>query len=298
MQVRIWEVAPTGQTIPKHSITHDAPPLCTAWSPDGMQMFSGGGSRQGRLFDLQSGQTIPFCQHDAAIKSAFYFQPAGSMQSILATASWDKTVKYWDARQGTPIGGFQLPERCYSMSVTYPLLVVATAERHVAIVNLQGDPNKIYKSITSPLKFQTRVVSNFSDKNGFAIGTIEGRVAIQYVEDKDSSQNFSFKCHRDGNNVYAINDISFHPTYGTFSTAGSDGTMNFWDKDCKQRLKSFPNCGAPITSNCFNRNGTIFAYAACYDWAKGHEHHRQDEKPKIYLHAVKDEDIAPRAKKR
>lgn len=39
--------------------------------------------------------------------------------------------------------------------------------------------------------------------------------------------------------VYAVNDIKFHP-YGTFSTAGSDGTINFWDKESKTRLKSEP----------------------------------------------------------
>lgn len=47
------------------------------------------------------------------------------------------------------------------------------------------------------------------------------------------SMNFSFKCHRETPstgiaNVYSVNDISFHPTFGTFSTAGSDGTFHFW----------------------------------------------------------------------
>jgi mRNA export factor len=74
------------------------------------------------------------------------------------------------------------------MSVTHPLLVVGTAERHINIINLT-EPNKIFKSIASPLKFQTRVVSNFPDKTGFAVGSIEGRVAIQYVEDKDAQYN-------------------------------------------------------------------------------------------------------------
>jgi mRNA export factor len=41
--------------------------------------------------------------------------------------------------------------------------------------------------LTSPLKWQTRTVSCFADSKGFAIGSIEGRVGIQYVEDKDSS---------------------------------------------------------------------------------------------------------------
>jgi mRNA export factor len=80
--------------------------------------------------------------------------------------------------------------------------------------------------------------------------------------------NFSFKCHRDNSQVYSVNAISFHPVHGTFSTAGSDGTFNFWDKDSKQRLKMFPSVGAPIPCTTFNRNGTIFAYAASYDWSK------------------------------
>lgn len=58
--------------------------------------------------------------------------------------------------------------------------------------------------------------------------------------------NFSFKCHRrdqsptqkDQSLVYAVNDITFHPVHGTFSTCGSDGTINFWDKDARTRLKS------------------------------------------------------------
>ena len=66
------------------------------------------------------------------------------------------------------------------------------------------------------------------------------------MEEKDSSNNFSFKCHRrdqtpsskDQSLVYAVNDITFHPVHGTFSTCGSDGTINFWDKDARTRLKS------------------------------------------------------------
>ena len=40
--------------------------------------------------------------------------------------------------------------------------------------------------------------------------------------------------------VYSMNDINFHPVQpeGTFSTSGSDGTINFWDKDARTRLKS------------------------------------------------------------
>ena len=57
-----------------------------------------------------------------------------------------------------------------------------------------------------------------------------------------NSQSYSFRCHRKGETptemlVYSVNDINFHPVHGTFTTAGSDGSFAFWDKDARSRLK-------------------------------------------------------------
>ena len=46
------------------------------------------------------------------------------------------------------------------------------------------------------------------------------------------SKNFVFKCHRDGSNVHSVNSIDFHH-YGSFCTAGSDGTFSWWDKEAR-----------------------------------------------------------------
>jgi RNA:NAD 2'-phosphotransferase (TPT1/KptA family) len=42
------------------------------------------------------------------------------------------------------------------------------------------------------------------------VGSIEGRVAVQHVE-AQQAKKFTFKCHRDNNDIYAVNTISFHP---------------------------------------------------------------------------------------
>jgi mRNA export factor len=114
-----------------------------------------------------------------------------------------------------------------------------------------------------------------------------------------SRSNFSFKCHRDSptstiTNVYAVNDISFHPVHGTFSTAGSDGTFHFWDGGAKHRLKGYPTVGGPITATTFNKDGTIFAYAVGYDWSKGYSANNPSIVTKVMLHPVQGDECKPR----
>lgn len=48
-----------------------------------------------------------------------------------------------------------LPERVYAMDVRFPLLVVGTADRTIQVFNLNS-PQTPYKTLQSPLKFQTR----------------------------------------------------------------------------------------------------------------------------------------------
>jgi mRNA export factor len=162
--------------------------LGLGWSKDGTRVAAGDSTGMLNIVDFRSAPASGQCQaqqakaHDEAIKCVRWFQMAG--QDYVATGSWDKKVKFWNLQGAEPVGTLQCQERVYSMDIKDQLLVIATAERHIHMVNL-NDPTKIYKTIQSPLKWQTRVVSCFSDASGFAVGSIEGRCAIQYVEDKD-----------------------------------------------------------------------------------------------------------------
>ncbi|PWZ32455.1 Protein RAE1 [Zea mays] len=205
-QVRCWEVMAGGACQAKASISHDQPVLCSAWKDDGLTVFSGGCDKQVKMWPLLSGaQPTVFSGHEAPIKELAWVP----QMNLLVSGSWDKTLRYWDIRQPQPVHVQQLPERCYALSLCYPLMVVGTADRNVIVFNLQNPQ----------------------------IGSIEGRVGVHHVEESQQGKNFTFKCHRDGNDIYAISSLNFHPVHGTFATTGSDGSFNFWDKDSKQRLK-------------------------------------------------------------
>jgi mRNA export factor len=251
-------------------------------------VFTGSCDKTAKIWDLATGQATQCAVHDQPVKSVFWVQ---EMNSVV-TASWDKTVKYWDGRSPTPRGVLTLPERAYAVDVKFPLMCVATADRKIVVVNL-NNPNQIFNTLASPLKYQSRCISCFPDQNGFCLGSIEGRVAVHHVNDRDTSKNFAFKCHRDNQDIYAVNCITFHPTYGTFATTGSDGTFNFWDKDSRQRLKAFQKASAPIPVGAFNRDGTIFSYAVSYDWSKGSEHYNPRTNH-LLLHPVPEAEIKSR----
>ncbi|EAA31842.1 Poly(A)+ RNA export protein [Neurospora crassa] len=295
-KTRIYEILSNGQGQGQAMIEHDAPVFSCDFFKDGTKVISAGADKAAKVLDLATGQSMQVAAHDMPIKCVRYFEANGTPMAV--TGGWDKQIKYWDFRSANPAATVQAQERVYTMDVRDNLLVVGTADRYINVINLK-DPGKFYKTMQSPLKWQTRVVSCFNDSQGFAIGSIEGRCAIQYVEDKDSASNFSFKCHRDpaqGNTtaVHAVNDISFHPQHGTFSTAGSDGTFHFWDKDAKHRLKGYPNVGGSITSTTFNKTGSIFAYAISYDWSKGYQGNSPTYPTKVMLHPVQQDECKPR----
>lgn len=305
-KVRIYEVSPNGQTEGRAMYEHSAPVLSTRWSPDGTKVISGGADNQVKLYDVQSGQAQQIGQHDAPVKAVRFVECGPANTSVVVSGSWDKTLRYWDTRQPQPISTIQLPERVYAMDASQKILVVGTAERHIAIIDL-NNPQQIFKSSMSPLKWQTRSIACYPQGNGYALGSIEGRCAFQYIDEAEQSKiGFTFKCHRQAenkagrteNHIYSLNAMAAHPVYGTFATAGSDGCFHFWDKDAKHRLKGFPSLGGSITSVAFNRTGNIFAIAVSYDWSKGYQHNTPQYPNLIRLHPTKDEEVLQKSKRR
>lgn len=292
----VWEVQGNGGTVAKAQQTMEGPILCCDWAQDGQSAYMAGCDNKVKAWDLARNQMMDIGLHQAPVKCLNVINEINSV----CTGSWDSTVKYWDMRTPKSQASVSLAERVYCMDMVYPLLVVGMAERKIAIFDIRK-PTTPFRQLDSPLKLQTRCIAAFPNQQGFAIGSIEGRVGIHHVEEKDNSKNFAFKCHRSPEprkDIFAVNCLAFHP-YGTFATCGSDGIYTFWDKDAKMKLKQFEPNQNSITACTFNKQGNIFAYAVGYDWHKGCEYADKNVVNKIFLHAVKDNpgdsEIKPRA---
>lgn len=285
--------------------------LSVCWQPDSTKLFTGSADGKITAIDLNSSQVSNVGQHSLGVKELAWLP----MHNCLLSGGWDGVLNIWDIRTPQPVMTYNLQKKIYTMSLTHPLLVVGCESRIITYFNL----NKLNSGTFVPecmfdshLKFQTRSIATFPEGNGYAIGSIEGRVAIKFVDlnkiptitedtkSMNTPEDFAFRCHRAGDNmvdVYPVNTIRFNPAYGTFTTGGGDGTWIIWCKDSRSRLKQGYHVNKPpITAVDYSSNGDLLAYASGYDYSKGFAFDNQIV-PKISIHYCIDTDKKKKQKK-
>lgn len=107
------------------------------------------------------------------------------------------------------------------MDIKKEKLIVGMANRLIYIYDLRK-PSEPLQKRESSLKYQTRCIRWFIDGQGFVCSSIEGRVAVDYLDPAPEvqAQKFAFKCHRQPLEnpttekteiVYPVNALAFHP---------------------------------------------------------------------------------------
>lgn len=281
---------------------------CDFADEGGARAASGGLDGAVRLHGLAGdAEAVALGVHGGAVKCVRRAQLHGG--SVLVSGSWDKTVKLWDARAASAcVGTHAQPDKVLSLCAGAasggggasgaPTVIVATHGRHVLLVDLRK-PSEPVQRRESSLKSQTRVVATMPSGEGFALGSVEGRVAVEYVDPSEASQarKFAFKCHRamvDGADVaYPVNAIAFHPVHGTFATGGADGLVYVWDPEKKKRVSSLKPYPTGVAALAFSPAGDRLAVAASYGYERGDAEHPPDA---IHVRKVGEAEVKPKAK--
>lgn len=283
--VRIYNV--TANTIVS-KYEHAKSVLSGCFSVNDQYCFSG--DLEGKLmkYNLKTGDASLVGQvsdfHRSAIRCV---SVVPNQPNWVITGSWDNTLKLWDISKNTCLQTLDLEKKVYCMDVTPDgtKLLVGTQDLLVFVVALRQDPQRSPLKITTRqntgLKHQTRCIKCFRDSNSFAIGSLEGRIAVKHIQQADMQNNYAFKCHRTKTaqqveTLYPVNTIATHPKYEIFATGGCDGTIALWDRMNKKKLNSTSPFETSISAISFNCTGNYLAFAVSYTWEMGNQSHPSD----------------------
>jgi len=254
--------------------------------------FCGGLEKAVKCYDFNTSEVQVLGYHTAPIKCLEHCPETG----LLITGSWDQTIKLWDPREKQCVGTHEQNERVYTMAISGDRVVVGTAGRKVMVWDLRN-MGVVEQRRESSLKFQTRCIRAFPNKQGYVLSSIEGRVAVEYFDPSVEIQKkkYAFKCHRVKTEgveyIYPVNAISFHKGYNTFATGGSDGFVNVWDGFNKKRLCQFHRYPTSVSSLSFSNDGSLLAIAVSYLNEEGDKEHPDDA---IYIRQVADAETKPK----
>ena len=225
--------------------------------------------------------------HKEGVSQVGYIQELNYFYS----ASWDGFVHIWDnIDTETPKYSFEIGQKILVACNNTSNIVLCTNLNKVFILDLT-EPGKIETRVSS-LQMQIRSISaSRPSEYGWAVASIDGRVAIEYFGDlRSQAQRFAFHGHRketedDKIIVYPINSMSFHPLEeGILATACSGGNITFWDISRKIKLSSVPfTCETSISAIDFSINGQHMAIASSYMWDKGEIEHPPD---RLLIHNI------------
>lgn len=243
----------------------------------GKKAFLGNVDGEVKEIDLENSRatSVIGTKHDAGVQALTYIPES---RGILVSGSWDKSIHYLDCRlengggTGSTAYHTKLPEKVFAMDATANHVVVAMSNRLVHIYDIRN-PTSPLQIRESGLKYQTRSLKCMPDGSGYAQGSIEGRVAIEYFDPspKIQAQKYAFKCHRvpcsDIDLVSPVNSLSFHKKYGTLFTAGSDCHVCLWDQSAKKRLRQYSKFDQSVVSldTDYKDNNSILAIATSDD---------------------------------
>ncbi|KAK4491690.1 hypothetical protein RD792_002456 [Penstemon davidsonii] len=219
-------------------------------------------------YDMHLGTNSAIGIHDDLATCVEYSEETRQIIS----AGWDKNLKFWDARSSRPIKCLSnVGLEVKSMSLSGFNLMVAFRSS-IYVYDLRN-----FNESIQYMDIHIKCVRSISNVEGFAVGSVDGRVALKYLSESNSkNEGYAFRCHPKDKNgrhhLVAVNDIAFNPSvYGLFVTGDNEGHATIWDAQSKKRLLELPKYPNSVASLAYNHDGQLLAVASGYTYQESNE---------------------------
>ncbi|KAM0951417.1 putative transcription factor WD40-like family [Dioscorea sansibarensis] len=195
-----------------------------------------------RRYDLNSGAQCIVGKHTSAATCVEYSDGTGQVIS----AGLDKKLKFWDPKEKCENGGCKsVNSEVWSMSLCgfYVLAAVGVMVDAYDLRNLKGP----VQSKDCSMDYQIQCVRSFSDLQGFGVGSIDGRVALKFLDQSKSGAK----------------------GLDTFVTGDNEGYAIIWDAQSRKKLyEGYSNSVACLS---YNHNGQLLAVASSHTYQEAKE---------------------------
>ncbi|KAJ9174219.1 hypothetical protein P3X46_017269 [Hevea brasiliensis] len=245
--------------------------------------FSAGSDGGIRRYDLHSGTNETIGSHHDIATCVEYSDQTG----LLFSASLDKNIMSWDMRSAKSLAYLiNMGAEVESISLSRFDLIVAVGAS-VRIYDLRNLERPVHLK-ESCMDIRTKCISSFP--GGYAVGYVDGRVALEFLDSSNLNEGYTFRCHpkfKDGRaHLVSINDIVFNPLVcGTFVSGDNDGYIITWNNESKRRLYEFPRYPNSVASLSFNQGGELLAIASSYTYQEANE---KEVTPQVFIQKMGD----------
>lgn len=212
------------------------PILSCCYSRNGI--YLGGVNGELYFFNLQT-QNLTMVKNNRAKSGIIRILP---YYDDYITGSWDGYLQIID-HHSQDIKLFKTIEngKILTLDCSTEHLVVCITGNKMKLFKLPLNPLNEGILIDSVLKYQTRDIKLIPDRSGYVIGSIDGRVAVEYFD--NPSNQFAFRCHRmklsDVQFVFPVNTLLFKPNTDILFTGGADGCVSCWSLRDRRKIKQY-----------------------------------------------------------